>query len=332
NASISHTVTTYAELVSALSGAPAGHVIYIPEGANINLTGKPYLAIPAGVTIASNRGSNGSQGGRIFKLRVTSDECGMALYANGDNVRITGIRLEGPDKEAMGYYCPMTGIRNSDISPEGRLIVDNNEIWGWSFAAVRIYQPNATQMAKGMADAELGSSIANIHHNFIHHCQDTGYGYGVVVAWGPALIKGNIFDYTKHAVACGGYAGEGYEASYNIHLGHNIYQVFDVHGSDYGGNRIAGTLYRIHHNSIQNANRYGVNVRGVPINQVIITNNELTSCTSDMCRTWVPNGTHPIWQSYRGITGFTNISVKKNLIDGVYSASGPEYFEYPGWD
>lgn len=45
--------------------------------------------------LASDRGLNGSPGGRIFRTR--SGGSGIATLVAGDNVRITGLRIEGPN-------------------------------------------------------------------------------------------------------------------------------------------------------------------------------------------------------------------------------------------
>ena len=50
-----HIVNNKAELLSALSGATSGDVIYVTEGTTIDLTGQYPVGIPAGVTLASNR-------------------------------------------------------------------------------------------------------------------------------------------------------------------------------------------------------------------------------------------------------------------------------------
>ena len=63
---VKYVAYTKDEFLSALERAKAGDVIYIPESANIDLTGALGITIPGGVTIAGNRGTSGSPGGRIF--------------------------------------------------------------------------------------------------------------------------------------------------------------------------------------------------------------------------------------------------------------------------
>ncbi|WP_243668680.1 hypothetical protein [Methanoculleus chikugoensis] len=60
---MNYTVTTADELLTALQNAEQGDVIYIDEMVNIDLTDTPEVVIPAGVTLASNRGGARSTAG-----------------------------------------------------------------------------------------------------------------------------------------------------------------------------------------------------------------------------------------------------------------------------
>jgi hypothetical protein len=64
-------VDTTSELVSALSSAQSGDIIWVEENANIDMSGRTST-IRAGVTLASNRGENGSDGGRIYQTSAGS--------------------------------------------------------------------------------------------------------------------------------------------------------------------------------------------------------------------------------------------------------------------
>jgi hypothetical protein len=307
DARVTYIVETRDEFIRALADVKAGEVIYIPEYANINLTGVFGTGVPGGVTIAGNRGVNGSLGGRIFQDRLPSDpknegiSSRTMLHINGDGVRITGLRLEGPDKttESLGEKVRL-GIFMNDRS---NVEVDNCELWGWSWGAV------------GFQSAGTGTMY--VHHNFIHHCQSDGYGYGVVVTGGAALIEGNIFDYTRHAVAATGVVGESYEARYNIVLGHSTNHVFDVHGytNPATGELIAGRSYKIHHNTVDITNDYSVGIRAVPLQGVWIYNNKFQWFTS------YGINYPPVYQ----VNGEGRIYMTRNLIGtpGVLYKVGP---------
>ena len=101
-----HAVRTKAEFLQALSTAKPGEIIYVDDHADIDLTDhKEKLAVPCGVTVGSGRGRNGSPGALIF----TKDLGRMPLLLiGGDHVRITGMRLRGPDTQTResAYVLP----------------------------------------------------------------------------------------------------------------------------------------------------------------------------------------------------------------------------------
>ena len=197
---VKYVVSTKDQLLAALKSARSGEVVYVKGDANIDLTGTYGVTVPAGVTLASNRGKDGSAGGRIFQNRISTDptyaqitsrNCTL-LKVGGDNVRITGLRLEGPDKTTADLKSMKLGMKNGIGVWDYRLLeVDNCEIWGWGWAGVALRITS-------------GSNNAYIHHNYIHHCQDSNVGYGVAVTGGTAVVEANLFDYTKHAVTGSG--------------------------------------------------------------------------------------------------------------------------------
>src|SRR5690606_13612736 len=129
------------------------------------------------------------------------------------------------------------GIPNSKgiLISHKNVEIENCEIYNWSHAA--IFVDNA------------GS--AEIHHNYIHHNQRIGLGYGVMVE-GFANITANIFDYNRHAIAGSGVPGSGYSAEFNIALQNSSDQghIFDMHGGKdrKDGTNIAGKSVSIKNN------------------------------------------------------------------------------------
>jgi hypothetical protein len=258
-------VSTRDQLVVALQNARAGDVVYVEETANIDLTGLPYTPrsnnvaskamIPAGVTLASNRGENGSPGGRIYTERVANEPrqgyVFALLSAGGANVRVTGLRVDGPDHTTQSTEAAGIGIRTGIVTNFQNLEVDNCEIYGFSDA--------------GIYFREVGlSSGGHIHHNYIHECQSDGYGYGVTeMKTGEILVEANIFDYYRHAISGSGYVGESYEACYNLVLEHSTESNFDMH-PDPSGTGYAGDWVKIHHNTFRSAFQPAVNIRGMP--------------------------------------------------------------------
>jgi hypothetical protein len=244
---ITYIATNTSQFLDILEEAQSGDVVYIPEDVDIDLTGIQYgVTIPSGVTIASNRGYKGSSGGRILQNRDGNDPASggwngqCALKTGGDNIRITGIRLEGPDTTTQRLSAIGQTGKIGFNSLHRNIIVDNCEIYGWSMAGI---------MAGSGADPIYSS---HIHHNYIHHCQADGFGYGVLNN-GVTLIEANIFDYCRHMIADDGDPAQFYEARYNIfgeHTGNYAQQV-DAHppGGWTNPRPELGTTVYIHHNT-----------------------------------------------------------------------------------
>jgi len=331
NPNVKYVVSTKDQLLTALKSAKSGEIIFVPETANIDMTGVYGTHIPAGVTLASNRGSNGSVGGRIFTGAGQPAGWGASismLEINGNNVRITGLRLEGNEKSKVftGYEGTFGVFSYGFTGVE----IDNNEIWGFGQADVTVGMPNdagsnTTQQA-ALAATEIGSTIMNVHHNYLHHSQIEAEGYGVNVVRGSALIKANLFDYTRHAIADDGFDWNGYEATYNVYIGSNAYShIFDVHGQNGGMGGKAGNTYRIVHNTFLSNTSHAIFIRGVPLNNALITLNIMNNCyetTGDLCWGDPPNAV----QQYNSVG---NITMMNNIIDGKYVSGSQILNEIP---
>ena len=275
-------VTTVDELIEALGQAQAGEVVYIEQDADIDCTSlvfaeKLVLEIPGGVTVAGNRGHGGSAGGIIY---CDAFAARPLIHTLGPDVRLTGLRLRGPDskrrldhhkrsfKPARGdrkaqhkyyYAVPVSeGIRTDFAGLE----VDNCDVSGWSHAAIHLWDGDKH----------------HIHHNYVHHNQFHGLGYGVCHGYGKApssLIEGNVFDYNRHSIAGTGKPGNAYEARHNVELGHANGHHFDMHG---GGDRrdgttIAGDWLKISNNTFMSPSIMAIAVRGVPQQEADIQRN-----------------------------------------------------------
>ena len=258
-------VQGFDDLLNALSVAEAGQVIFIPSDTWIDLTTHIYidelvLEIPEGVTLAGDRGYNGSEGAL---LSTNSLKTPVMIRAKGPDVRITGLRIQGPNpnqhlehhKRSFGenglgreYYYRFPVSRGITTEHAG-LEVDNCEVSG--FSACGIY------LIKGEGH--------HIHHNFIHQCQYAGLGYGVSHGAASSLIERNFFNENRHSLAGTGVPQCGYIARHNIELGISLSHCFDMHG---GRDRkdstdIAGTTMEIYNNTFRAPER-AVVIRGVP--------------------------------------------------------------------
>ncbi len=269
-------------LLVALKSIKKGEIIFIDGHAEIDFTNliiteKFQIKIPAGVTLASDRGYKGSEGAVIRSNNLATSPLINAL---GPNIRITGLRIIGPDPQpqlehhkrcfnkqvgdrkaqAKCYYA----LPNSDgiLTDHEALEVDNCELSGWSHAAIFLKDGNKH----------------HIHHNYIHHNQRQGLGYGVCHGYGKnisSLIEFNLFNYNRHSIAGTGVPRLSYEARNNIELGESLSHNFDMHGGAdrRDGTSIAGKRISIHHNTFTNPKVRAIGIRGVPEEKAEIYNN-----------------------------------------------------------
>ena len=272
------------ELTAALSNARSGDVIYVADEAEIDLTDEQDVTIPAGVTLSSGRGRNGSKGGLIFSNALYPDNTFIAmLKTGGPGVRVTGLRLRGPYGEIGDHHYDIVGVANGIRGSYGYLEVDNCEFWNWNKWAIDL-------------EVAIGD---HIHHNYIHHTMRSGYGYGVWVRGTGTgippsedvipLIEANLFDYSRHHIGSGSQDDSSWEARYNIALAHNVQQRFDRHGNADG----AGHDTWIHHNWFIGTTDVDMAFRGPAGGSGLFYNNwtnEILARTS-VAITNVPTGT-----------------------------------------
>lgn len=277
--------TTLDELIDALAKAKPGQVVFIPGNTEIDLTARVYieklvLEIPGGVTLASNRGEDGSAGALIcsdalgypvrpFDANGVNFEAKPLIDTLGPNVRVTGLRIRGPNPKryldhhrrafsknlpdgmrgGRAYYYKFPISKGLQTVHSG-LEVDNCDLSAFSQSSVFL----------------ISGEDHHIHHNFIHHCQYQGLGYGVSHDKASSLIERNLFDWNRHSIAGTGRIGCSYIARHNVELGTSLAHCFDVHGA--GGHHedgapIAGTAIRICNNTFR-APTIPIYIRGVP--------------------------------------------------------------------
>ncbi|MHC4800155.1 MAG: hypothetical protein ACYTF1_26240 [Planctomycetota bacterium] len=184
-------VGTIDELVEALSKAGPGQVVYVDNEAELDFSVRVrvegfILEVPGGVTLAGGRGHKGPEGAL---LRSDEFKTKPLIKVTGPKARITGLRIYGPDPKMRRIELPrLTKIGGSELyykfpTSDGIkcehpfLEVDNCEIMGWSHAGVYLLG----KAAKG-----------HVHHNYIHHCQRRGLGYGICLNGVQALIESNM--------------------------------------------------------------------------------------------------------------------------------------------
>ncbi|GAB3479277.1 FG-GAP-like repeat-containing protein [Amycolatopsis cihanbeyliensis] len=247
-------VDTKDELLAALATATAGDTVFVTGTASIDLTGHKRVAIPAGVTLASDRGQDGAPGALLYntELDLGQREAWAQFSPRGSGVRITGLRLRGPDPEIRDNAYQYDNSRGIEAINASDLTVDNNELSAWSHGAVY-----------------LGDTLeARVRDNDIHHNRRTGLGYGVVLYNNSsALIEFNTFTQNRHAIAGNGYRTQRYEARYNLVVDNARSHGFDMHGENEtsgSGAPWAGDVIHINHNSFRSSRQPAVAVRGRP--------------------------------------------------------------------
>ncbi|MGI6562570.1 MAG: right-handed parallel beta-helix repeat-containing protein [Clostridia bacterium] len=226
-------VETAAELRAALAKARKGEVVFVKGDAVIDLSAeKSSMIINDGVTLASDRGNGNSTGALIY-----SDSLISPLFTAGENVRITGLTFRGADPErriefhrrafyvenAPGstYYYKLKTL-DCITTTKNKLHVDNCEFSGFSHAAIYV----------------SGGLDHYFHHNYIHHNQRQGLGYGISHGTATSVIEYNLFNANRHDIAGTGAPGSGYIARHNIQMGTSLSHCFDMHG---GADRNDGT-------------------------------------------------------------------------------------------
>jgi hypothetical protein len=150
-----------------------------------------------------------------------------------DHVRIAGFRVEGPSLgqqtvDQFGIFI----FRCLDIE------ISNMEVFGWGGAAIRVLDDGGHGPGQEPSSNLPGDRIGRpeqvrIIGSYLHHNQHESSeendgdsnpftqhagGYGVDVHHGAwALIRENLFDFNRHAIAASGHAG-GYDATRNLVL------------------------------------------------------------------------------------------------------------------
>lgn len=235
------TAASRRELHDALSRASAGDTVSITDDI---AAGTETFLLPDGVTLAGDRGTGGSAGPTL-----STDAEHYGMIEAGANSRVTGLRFDGPNYEFVAGSASYPA--GSAIETVGSGVeVDNCEIFGFSWAGIDVRHDS------------------RVHHNYIHHCNRDGLGYGVLVANGShPLVEYNYFDYNRHSIAGNDHddEGTGYEVRFNVFGPEQASHTVDMHEP-------GGKSFEVHHNTIMSTEELGTDgegnvgvvVRGIP--------------------------------------------------------------------
>jgi hypothetical protein len=174
---------------------------------DLDLTGITSIVVGSNRSlIASPECARGPRrlGPRIF---VTDKRGHAALFViEGDNVRFSGFRLEGPTSDIAQGDVKEKGILISPFAaaePIHNIEISNMEIFHWSGVGVQI--DDNVELAERGRLFNTNPGAVRIRGNFFHHNRHgAGEGYGVSVSNGAyATIEQNVFDENRHAIAGG---------------------------------------------------------------------------------------------------------------------------------
>lgn len=274
----------------------ADRTVTIANHVQLDLSNRADISLARNVTIRGGRGGL-QPGARLF----TTTRPGMlfAITKFASNVRITGVRIEGPDMNADGEYSTIAIAIDSATNVD----IDHNEISGWGGAAIDVKDNEGTMASPSPAATSLGDPSVQIYDNYIHHNQ-AGDGYGVVSGYGAhPYIARNTFNWNRHAVAGDGRPGTGYTAYHNLVLedgglhqwvpilGFWIHtHQFDMHGRGHCGvaSTVNQSLYNcgpaghtmlIRHNAFFYAHDNAIKLRGTPAVGMYVGNNVFANHT-----------------------------------------------------
>ncbi len=198
----------------------------------LDFTYRRRITIPSHRTLKARLGCERSLR-RQGPLLKTSFKGPYPLFVvAGDDVKISGFRLEGPESGlgtdenggAKGIQivppdctpdppgrAPYPDDTNIGVDSSGHIDcvlgragyveIANMEIFHWDTAGIEVQDTHALHSALGrLWNTNVGA--VHIINNFIHDNRHTHIGYGVVVSKGGyALIEQNVFNQNRHAIA-----------------------------------------------------------------------------------------------------------------------------------
>ena len=172
----------------------ARKIVYVDDDADIDVFRK--VTVRQGFHLVSGR--SGLRQGALLRTRTASP----MIVVEGNDVRIAGLRFEGPSPTTSKQVGKSTGILVSDSLD---VVIEGNEFYHWTGSGVEVEQaPRPSYAAPRPIDFDRADRV-RVTRNFFHHNQRQNAGYGVVLSLSAyAWIDGNTFDYNRHAIASTG--------------------------------------------------------------------------------------------------------------------------------
>ncbi len=292
-------VTNANSLQAELNNAAVGQVVFIPGDLEFNI--ETQIFIPDGIILASDRNNGSSLGAKIFR----TDTLVNKWIKVGDNVEISGLRLQGPHPN-INKSNSTTGI-----SAEGKENLDVNGCEISAFSSSAIYFKNSDGV---------------VSNNYIHHNRRNRLGYGVQLdSNSTALIEKNLFDFNRHDISGSGHCAQSYEARYNIVLKNGTSHSFDMHGL-YENTEIleddcAGSFIYIHNNTFMRTDDYAISIRGIPQIEAKIEQNTFYHSLPNGTSHSVLDAIHQRDSMQNPMFPFENINVMNNEYQGALNGN-----------
>ena len=262
---------------TTIENASYGDTLYINDDLQIKVPDGSNFTIPDGVTLASGRGKNGSQGALIYTDEIRTNYERYTIINVRNDVEITGLRIRGPDSTSStaNFGNWITGILQYNKS---NLVIHNCEIYNWYWVAILLWY----------------SENAIINNNYIHNNQKPSKGYGISHKdYTDSKISYNIFNNNRHSIAGEGDTNTSYSATYNLVLPYGTNHRFDMHGirdidpnivdtcpnycdpCNYAGNEIeiSNNTFLMECDDLTRS----IGIRGIPVTMANITNNFFNS-------------------------------------------------------
>jgi hypothetical protein len=245
---------------------------------------------------------------RVTGLRLRGPS--RSPYAANVSPEAIAVDWVGPDSG------PLFGVQTTT---EYIATVDHNDVSDWQGATVNVYGPydqdtgknqcnvlsNGANIPKSCSCAIVdpvtqrptpvvddAATLANvkIERNFLHHNEQSGFGYGSVMSHGGrAVVLANTFLANRHAIASSGEPHNEYRAWYNLVETYvpdytwaeagslsdtGRQQDFDMHGTGPGGyGWVGGYELDIAANTFLGGNRFNFELRGHPCHTIYFRDN-----------------------------------------------------------
>jgi hypothetical protein len=206
-------------LRDALAGGDTHQIVEIAGDLDLTSTGEEAIVIGDNRSLIASPASRRSarrRGPRVY-VRPEVERGRAALFViRGDNVLVSGFRLEGPTpgidlrnrhEQGIRISPPATDGEGNRLPPINSIEFCNMEIFHWSGVGVQVVDNALARDHRELKGRLFKTNPAAVRIKgcyFHHNRHGPGEGYGVASAAGAyVMIEQNVFDENRHAIAGG---------------------------------------------------------------------------------------------------------------------------------